>query len=68
MELPFLKNKQNQGGGGPDVEKTRESDKTSDEALMESIGQELLDAISRKDIGGIRSALEALVSMIKGQE
>lgn len=67
MEIPFLKNKnKNQGGGVMQV--SGPSDNSSDDALLDSIGQEFLDAISRKDIKALRAALEALITMIQDQD
>lgn len=62
MELPFLKNKNDMGGG---TAVTRPADETSDEALTKHITEELMTSISKKDFKGIRQALQALVSIIK---
>lgn len=69
-DLPFLKNKNKKqragGGSSPTIERT--PDQTSDESLKAHIGSELMDAMSRKDITALRSALEALVHMIQDQD
>ncbi len=67
MQIPFLK-KKNQGGGGPPIEETRESDQSSNEALLEHIGSEILEAINSRDIKSLRAALEALCHMIREQD
>lgn len=58
MELPFLKNKQNAGvsvgSAGPD--------------LMDSVADELFQAIEKKDIKSFRQALEALVLHIQDED
>lgn len=63
MELPFLKKKNNLGS--VIVEEVRDSDKSSDDMLLESISQELLDAIHKKDIKSIKEALRAILEMMK---
>lgn len=69
MELPFLKNKKNAGGTGmTTVSAERTSDHTSDRALLESIAEELLTAIEKKNIKGLREALQALVLSIRDQD
>lgn len=68
MQLPFLKDKINQGGGTALIEKEREADQSSQEKLLEGIGSELMEAISRKDIKALRSALEAICHLIKEQD
>ena len=65
MELPFLKNKKNRGGGTT-VEKTRDSD--GNKVLTDSVVDELMSAAERKDIKAFREALRALVLTIKGEQ
>lgn len=62
MEIPFLKNKQNNSGGGV-IEKN-----VGDDALIDSVAQELMQAIEKKDVKGFRSALEALVLHIQDMD
>lgn len=64
MEIPFLKSKKNQQGGGI----IRESDQSNDQAILEHIGHELMTSLHKKDIKAIRDALEALVLMIKQED
>jgi len=61
MELPFLKNKKNQPSGGI----IRDSDRTNDQVILDSLVQELMTSLHKKDIGAIRSALKEIVRMIK---
>ncbi len=63
MELPFLKNKRNQGGGT-----TQETESTSNQTLLESIGAEFMDAILRKDIKALKESLTIICNMIKEQD
>lgn len=65
MELPWLKNKKNQGGGTPPVEMERTPDENSDKALLDGAADELLSALDRKDFKGIKQALKAILHMIK---
>lgn len=65
MELPFLKNK-NQDGGG--VMARTAPDGKSDSDLMDGVAQELLSAIEKKDIRALREALEALVLHIQDED
>lgn len=69
MELPFLHNKKNQGGGGP-TEKMRASNdgSTSDDSLMDQVADEFLQAIEKKDKGLLRDALKALVLHIQDED
>ena len=65
-ELPFLKKKNTfNSGGGETV--MRESDDGQD-GLLDSVAQELFEAIEKKDIKGFRSALEALVLHINDED
>ncbi len=69
MEIPFLKNKTKLGTGMATVEiEHRTSDHTSDQALLEDIAGELLTAIEKKNIKGIREALQALVLSLKDNQ
>lgn len=69
MELPFLKNKNKQGGGsGTAIVEVRTSDSTSDQTLLEHIADELLTAIEKKDIKSLRESLQALVLSIKDKD
>lgn len=66
MELPFLKNKnRNQGGGGP-IEVTR--DGSSDSKLLESITTEFLTAIEKKDRASLKEALRAFMLLMKSED
>jgi hypothetical protein len=69
MELPFLKNRANAGGGGP-TEKLRASDdgSTSGSDLMDQVADEFLQAIEKKDKGLLRDALKALVLHINDED
>lgn len=66
MELPFLKNKKNQGGGGPLAEQTRTPDDGTD--MLGAVASEMLDAYSRKDKAALRAALRAFVQLIKDED
>lgn len=65
MEIPFLKNKNKQGGGGPVKEITRESDVDYSQSLLDRCCEEFVDAVHKKDFKSMRESLHALVSMIK---
>lgn len=66
MELPFLKNKKkNQGGGGPTI---REPDSSSDSKLLSHVAGELLSSFEKRDRAGFKSALRALISLIRTQD
>jgi hypothetical protein len=67
MELPFLKRK-DQGAGGPTVIKHRDPDQTTSETLMHSVLEELIEALTKKDIKTIRQSLQALVLMITDKD
>lgn len=65
MELPFLKNKhKNNGGGAQQAETIEES---YNKQLLEHSVTELMDAFHKKDIRGLRSALKAVYHSIKGE-
>jgi hypothetical protein len=63
MEIPFLKNKSKNMGGGS-IEVQRPSDKSNTQTLLEHIADELIEAINKKDIKSFREALKALVLTI----
>ncbi len=65
MELPFLK-KKNQGGGGGTIE--RDADSSSPDKLIEMVAEELMDAFHRKDQQGFMHALRAFISMMKDKD
>lgn len=73
MELPFLKNKKNQGGGGP-YEVARKSDDNlradnqMENDLMDQVADELLQAIETKNKTMLRDALKALVLHIQDED
>lgn len=68
MEIPFLKNKQNQGGGGP-VETIRvSSDGDSPEKLLEMVADELIDSYHRGDRQAFLHAFRAFVLMTQDEE
>jgi hypothetical protein len=64
MDLPFLVSKKKKAGASGPVQ-SRESDQTNTETLKHMILEELLDAVSKKDIKSMRDALKALVTMIR---
>jgi hypothetical protein len=66
MELPFLKNKRNMGGGGPALEVTRPSDDGTD--ISDMIVDEFLQAIEKKDKRLLKEALTALVLKIQDDD
>lgn len=70
MELPFLKkkNRMNQGGSTGGSEITRTPDEAGDEALTKHIVEELMTAISKKDIKTLRDALQAIVMTIRSKD
>lgn len=68
--IPFLKNKDKQGGG-PTIEVERSPDQTNPKHLLEGIAEELIQAITKKDFAAIRASLRAFLLMInedQGQE
>ena len=65
MELPFLK-KKNQGGGGPPIEITREGN--SDAKLLEMVADELIEAFHAKNKASLLEALRAFIQLIKDQD
>ncbi len=68
MELPFLKNKRkNQGGGGP-VEVERVSDGGSQDRLVGIVADEILSALQTRDRAGFREAFRAFVHIIQEQD
>lgn len=68
MSLPFLKDKRQDGGGGQTNTIVRESDNTMSQHLLESVTNELIEAITKNDIKGMRQALQALVLMIQDKD
>lgn len=65
-ELPFLKNKnKNQGGGGP-VE--RKPDSFSGDHLLGLISEEFLSALEKKDRQGLIQSLRAFVLHVKDED
>jgi len=66
MELPFLKNKDKQGAGMTQVAKTSED--SDEQAILDGVAQEFIDAVHKKDIKAMREALSALVSHIQYQD
>lgn len=59
MELPFLKNKKKNQGGGSSAEVERPSDDSNPEKLKGMITDELMDSFHKKDHRGFISALRA---------
>lgn len=69
MELPWLKNKsKNQGGGGPTTVKMRPSDDGGAVDLMDSVVDEFWQAIEKKDKALFKDALRALVLQIQDED
>ena len=70
MELPYLKNKNKDGGGGPTMVKHADTtgDTMSDDELMDHVAQEMIDAIGKKDVKSFRAALHALVNHIQDMD
>ncbi len=65
-DLPFLKKKINQQGGGGPIEVTAHTKDSN--TLLEHIADELLTAIEKKDIKSLREALQALIMNITDTE
>ncbi len=69
MELPFLKNKRrNDGGGGPVAEIEREPDSSGPSQMLESVADEILDAYHRGDQRALFEALSAFVLMTQDED
>lgn len=69
MELPFLKNRRNQqGGGGPPLEITRQSDDGGSVDLLDHVIDELWEATSRKDKAAFKEAMRALISGLQEED
>ncbi len=72
MELPFLKNKKKNQGGGIAIEReaspTHDSDRNMDDALLDQVAEEFLKAIETKDKSLLREALGALVLHIQDED
>lgn len=62
MELPFLKNKKNQGGGGPTVRESESPD------LMSGVLDELIQAIETKDKALLIDALRAVILHVQDED
>ena len=72
MELPFLKNKsKNQGGGGP-IERTasptHDTEGQMDETLIDHVADEFFQAVETKNKKLLKEALAALISYIQEQD
>lgn len=65
-ELPFLKNKKNQGIGGPSTVQREPDDGSSD--LLGMVADELLSAFEKKDKEALIHALRAFVLMIQDED
>lgn len=63
MEIPFLKNKNNQCGGGS-IE--READGST--SMLRHITKEFLSAVHTKDEAGLEDALKAFILTIKDED
>lgn len=66
MELPFLKNKKNQGGGGPAV--SRDPDESNDSDLMDQVMDELFSAFEKKDKALALDALRAIILHVQDED
>ena len=66
-EIPFLKNKKNQGGSTPTMEVTRDSDAYNPNELSDSVCDELFSALEKKDKQMFKDALRALMGMINDE-
>lgn len=66
MEIPYLKKKNKQGGGGPPIE--RVSDSTHPDKLISMVAEEMLEAFEKKDRAGFMAALRAFVLMIQDED
>lgn len=68
MELPFLKNRRNQGGGGPAVELTRQPDDGGSVDLLDHVIDELWDAMARKDKAAFKEAMRAFMRGLQEED
>ena len=70
MELPFLKSKNKQGGGGPlpVVHADRTQDMDDDKDLLSQVADEFIQAIEKKDHGMMIDALKALIMHIQQED
>jgi len=69
MELPWLRGKANQGGGGPTQKQRASNDGgTSEGDLLDQVTDELLQAIETKNKALLRDALKALVLQIQDDD
>lgn len=66
-ELPFLKRK-NQGGGGPPIIKRVSADGLDHKELIGHAADEFMTAIEKKDLKAFHEALQALVLMISDKD
>lgn len=65
-ELPFLKNKnKNSGGGGPIK---RDSESASPAKLIDSAASEFLDALIKRDRASVIQSLRAFVMMAQSED
>jgi hypothetical protein len=60
-QLPYLDKKQNTGGAVATTHITRAPDEAKD--LSDGVGQELMDAIHRKDFTGIKESIRAILNL-----
>lgn len=70
MELPFLKNKKQDGGGGSAIERkaSTKDDGMDDSEMMGHVWDELVSAFEKKDRKLGMDALTALVLYIQDQD
>lgn len=71
MEIPFLKNKNKNAGGGAPIERvaapTHENDMSNDD-MMDHVASEFIQAIETKNHKLLREALSALVAHIQSED
>jgi len=67
MELPWLKNKNKNQGGGSSIERYPDEG-TSTDRLIDMVADELLAALQARDRAGFREALHAFVSVIQEED
>ena len=68
MELPFLKNKNRQGGSGPSETIHAHIDGRSNSQLLEMVTDELMEAWEKNNKGGFLHALRAFTQMVRNQD
>ena len=66
--LPFLKHKQEAIAGGPDDEIMRKPDEEEDYEMLDAIAEDILTAVSKKDVKLLKEALTSLVEHIKEED